>query len=178
MTEVERDANTNEIRRVGDEITSLLDSVESYGEMVSEISSSRLIRGKRIVDWHRIFNIIIDPEADPAQVNIVLARICEHIETVNSYYTQSRYELTIFKTLYGKHSRNIIEHEVNRKGRRIPSIDTMQNLAEAGMGEKTMVKEYYEFEVEFWANILSKFKSQIDIIKTFAMSNGTKSRIA
>jgi len=174
---IENEVVDREARTVETEIIDALDSVETIMEKVGAISNRRTLRGKTIEDWDKVFEITIDPQADPALVNIVLSKLCSHMELVSKHRGNAGWEHMVFMAYYGNKQRQNIEHEANRKGKRTPSLDTMERLAEAALGDKALVRDYYEFEIDFWDSKMKKLITQLDLVKTYAISNGTKTKI-
>jgi hypothetical protein len=164
-------------RKVKEEIVDLLDEIDSTQEGVQKISLSRTIRGKTVDDWNRSLTLNMDHSADPVQVNRMLQRVSDNLDTCQNNLNKSKFELAIFNTYYAKEKRSNIDTEANRKGKRTPGVETLETLAENALGNKSLVKDYYKFEVDFWESQIMKLSNQLKAINTMSMSNGTRYKL-
>jgi hypothetical protein len=166
-----------ESRRLADDVETALEEIDTIQAEIYDIGSTRRLRGKSLEDWDSEFRISFDYQATPVHVNMMLQKLAENLDRANKFCDQAKYERAIFKTHYGKEKRSKIEAEAARKGKKTPSLETMTTLAESALGSKTVVKEYYDFEIDYWEKKIWKIRNQIEIANILTMSNGTKYKI-
>jgi len=164
-------------RRIGAEIETTLEEIDSVREEIEKLSSIRFIREKTIEQWSEEFSVDFNRQATPVHVNMILEKLAANLDKANKFCNQAKHEKAIFKTFFSKEKRSKIGMEAARKGRKTPSLETMTTLAESALGNKTLVKEYYDFEVDFWERMIWKIRNQIEIANILTMSNGTKYKI-
>ncbi len=173
MDDTQFEVVQQESRKVKEDILEVLDEVDTIQLEVSKLSQNRLVRGKPVGQWDRELLMEIDYAADPVQIKMALEKVNKSLNTVIKNLIATKQDRMYFNIHYNKGLRTNIDSEAAKKGRKLPSLVTMETLAQNAMGGKTTVKEQYEHEIDFWEIYERKLYKQIQLLNQMAMNNGT-----
>lgn len=177
MTGQQHAAAQNESELVEEEIGNILEEIDLMQEKVGSMSRSRFIRGRTLEDWEKQFELKMDYQSTPIHVNMLLETLTYNLDVAYRNYNQCKFERALYNSYFLREKGNRVEIEANRKGRKTPSLQTLEVLAETGLGEKSLAKDYYDFELEFWEKIIKKIVTQKELVNILSMSNGTRYKI-
>ena len=83
-----------------------------------------------------------------------------------------------YKLSYFPHYNAIVHKQATHKGRKVaPSMDTMAKVAESELGDRALAVIEFEALIDFWLDLVFKLKTQVELVRTISISNGTQYKV-
>jgi len=178
MTEQDTILAQNQAEMIGEEILNALDRGAAIEEAVTRTLQEKRTFGKTIREWHKELSVKLDPAADPAKIMLYCSELSKSIDTAYKNLALIKVLYSNYKLSYNTALSDQISAQANNRSRKVvPALETMERVAQGHLGDRALTAAQYETFIEFWQNMVFKLKDLIDVVKTMAMSNGTRYRI-
>ena len=100
------------------------------------------------------------------------------MDIVYANLARSKQMYAKYKLSYFPHFNSIVHKQATHKARKVaPAMDTMIKVAESELGDRALAVIEFEALIDFWMDIMFKLKSQVELVRTIAISNGTQYKV-
>jgi len=138
------------------------------------------IAGKKLDEWKTYFYVRVSPDVSPAECRNLSSQILTFYQEATFYKASAEARLQSIKgsgaSSFRKAFANLVT-EYKEKGAKLPSKDTLQNLAEEEGRDVQDAIIHGDIEVSFWKSILISLDVSRKIIDTISISHSVEAKI-
>ena len=154
-------------------VESLRSGKKLHDQFALAFGSRYQIAGKLMEEWKEYFNISVPPDINPSQCREFGSQILGLYQEATFYKATSEARLQSLKgsgaSSFRRAFANLVA-EYRGEGKKLPSKDTLQNLAEEEGKDIQDAIIHGDIEVSFWKSVISNLDICRKIVDTISIS--------